>query len=91
MYIGTVAVAAYTYVNQTKQQANYAKKSKSSGKEQANDIPSWARGQKPRKGENGKAFAKRLMDEKYGEGNYSKGTSNEYNQLKKYGDRGGKS
>ncbi|MDO4302264.1 MAG: RHS repeat-associated core domain-containing protein, partial [Clostridia bacterium] len=69
---------------------NFAKKSKSSDKDKANDIPSWAEGKKPKEGESGKDFAKRLMDGKYGEGNYKTGPGSEYNQLKKYGDRGGK-
>ena len=64
------------------------KSSKKSGKERASDIPSWAKGQKPMKGESGKDFAKRICDEKYGEGNYPIGPGSEYNQIKKYGDRG---
>ena len=60
-----------------------------SGKEKSSDIPSWAKGKRPKKGESGKDFAKRLMDEKYGEGNYnSREPGGEFNQLKKYGDRG---
>ena len=68
----------------------FAKKSKSSNKEKANDIPSWAKGEKPTAGESGNDFAKRLMDEKYGKGNYRTSPGSEYNKLKKYGDRGGK-
>ena len=48
-----------------------AKKAKSSNKEKATDIPSWAKGKKPRAGESGKEFAKRVMDERYGKDNYS--------------------
>ena len=66
---------------------NYAKKSKSSGKEGATDIPSWAEGEKPLPGESGKDFAKRLVEGKYGEGNYDTGPGSEFNKLKKYGDR----
>ena len=62
------------------------KSSKKSGKERASDIPSWAKGQKPMKGESGKDFAKRICDEKYGEGNYPIGPGSEYNQIKKYGE-----
>ena len=51
----------------------YKKPKRGSGKEKANDVPSWARGEKPYKNENGKQFADRLLDEKYGKGNYSKG------------------
>jgi RHS repeat-associated protein len=58
-----------------------------SGKERSSDIPSWAKGQRPRPGESGRAFAKRLMDEKYGPGNYPTGPGSEFSKLKKYGDR----
>ena len=61
---------------------------KKSGKEKANDVPSWAKGNSPYPGESGKDFAKRLMDEKYGEGNYDTGPGSEYNKIKKWGDRG---
>jgi hypothetical protein len=64
------------------------KKSKSgSGKEKATDIPSWAKGNKPLKGENGKDFATRLMNEKYGIGNYKTGPGSEFSKLQKYGNR----
>lgn len=59
-----------------------------SGKEAAKNAPSWARGEAPHIGESGKAFAKRLMDSKYGEGNYKTGPGSEFNKLQKYGDRG---
>lgn len=39
-----------------------SKKSKKSGKEKASDTPSWAKGQKPNPGENGKDFAGRLLE-----------------------------
>ena len=57
-----------------------------SGKEGAKDIPSWAKGSGPEGAENGKQYAKRMMDGKYGEGNWNTG-SKEYSELKKYGDR----
>lgn len=59
-----------------------------SGKEGAKDIPSWARakGGQPKPEENGRAFAKRMMDDQYGPGNW-KDTGSEYQQLKKFGDR----
>lgn len=63
--------------------ALFSKKTKSSDKEKANDIPSWARGEKTMPGESGKDYAKRLCDEKYGEGNYNTGPGSEYNKLKK--------
>jgi hypothetical protein len=51
------------------------------------DIPDWARGYRPRKGEKGDNFAKRLLDEKYGKGNYKKGSASEHSQIKKFGDQ----
>jgi hypothetical protein len=57
-----------------------------SGWEGAKNIPSWARGSRPYIGENGRDFAKRLMDEKYGPGKWRPAES-EYRQLQKYGDR----
>lgn len=63
------------------------KKAGLSGKEGAKDVPSWALGEKPYVTENGKKFAKRILDKKYGEGNYETGPATEYNQIKKWGDR----
>jgi hypothetical protein len=37
--------------------------------------------------ESGRDFAKRLMDDKYGPGNYKEGSSSELNQIRKWGDR----
>jgi len=48
-------------------------------------YPLWAEGNIPYSGESAKAFAKRLMDEKYGEGNYETGPDLEYNKIKKWG------
>jgi hypothetical protein len=75
--------------NQKPQTQEQYKKPKSgvSGKEGAKDVPSWARGQRPRVGESGKDFAKRLLDEKYGEGNYEKGAKSEFSKIQKWGDR----
>jgi hypothetical protein len=60
-----------------------------SGAEGAKNAPSWARGMRPRIGESGKDFAKRLLDEKYGPGNWEEddGPSSEFSQIKKWGDR----
>jgi hypothetical protein len=58
------------------------------GKAAATDIPSWARQLGfPKVGENGRAFATRLMDKQYGPGNWYE-RSAEFSQIKKYGDRG---
>ncbi|MEY0291009.1 hypothetical protein AB7303_19050 [Providencia rettgeri] len=58
-----------------------------SGKEGAKGVPSWAKGERPLVGENGNKFAERLLDAKYGKGNYDKGPSTEFNQIRKWGDR----
>lgn len=70
------------YRNQAHYDLIYFKKS-------IKNVPSWAKGNKPYKNENGKDFAKRLCDEHYGEGNYNTKTPGEpYNKIKKWGDRG---
>ena len=71
----------------TKERRYKRTKSGISGKEGAKDVPDWARGQRPFEGENGKKFAKRVLDEKYGPGNYPTGPGSEYNKIKKWGDR----
>jgi hypothetical protein len=58
-----------------------------SGKEAASDIPSWAEGTAPMLNESGKQYATRLMNEKYGAGNWKSGPGTEFNRLQKYGDR----
>ena len=59
---------------------------KQSGKASADDIPSWARGNRPYVNENGKSFARRMMDDKYGPGNWDR-INPEYKQIQKWGDR----
>ena len=68
---------------------NMDKKTKTglSVKEAAKDVPSWAKGQRPLATENGRQFAERLLDEKYGKGNYPTGPGSEFNKIKKWGDR----
>jgi hypothetical protein len=58
-----------------------------SAKEAAKDVPSWATGQRPLTTENGRQFAERLLDEKYGKGSYPTGPGSEFNKIKKWGDR----
>jgi hypothetical protein len=59
-----------------------------SGKEAALDtVPSWAKGEVPRVGESGREFAKRLLDAKYGPGNYSTTSQTEFSWLQKFADR----
>jgi RHS repeat-associated protein len=58
-----------------------------SGKEKANDVPSWARGEVPFVGESGKEFADRLLNDRFGKGNYDRGANSDHNKIKKWGDR----
>lgn len=67
----------------------YKTPKKGSGKEKADDVPSWTKGYKPYKGENGKQFAKRVMEDVFGKDTkYKVGPSSNYNKIKKWGDRG---
>jgi hypothetical protein len=50
------------------------------------NVPSWAKGQAPLVGESGKDFATRILDEKYGKGEYEKGPRTEHNRIKKWAD-----
>ena len=66
----------------------YKQPKSGSGKEKANNPPGWAKAERPYKNENGKAFAKRMMEKKYGKDyKYETGPDSEYNKIKKYGDR----
>ena len=49
------------------------------------DAPDWAKAWEPRIGEDGKTFAKRIMDLKYGKGNYDPRT-HEASKIKKWAD-----
>jgi RHS repeat-associated protein len=51
------------------------------------DAPDWAKEYRPRVGEKGENFAKRLMDRKYGKGNYPKGAGTENSQIHKWADQ----
>ena len=57
------------------------------GKAGATDKPSWVR-DVPNAGESGREFARRVMDERYGEGGWSgTGPGSEYSRIKKWADR----
>lgn len=45
------------------------------------------RRERPLTTENGRDFAKRLLNDKYGVGNYPTGPGSEFNKIKKWGDR----
>jgi len=68
------------------------KKSKSSAKARATDIPSWAKGTKPRSGQSPNDYAKEQMNNRYQPGNWERRgqQGREYSQLKKWGQRGDK-
>ena len=56
-------------------------------KKTKNDIPHWAKGHRPRVDEDGKSWAQRLLDAKYGKGKWQgKGPGSEFSQIKKHGD-----
>lgn len=63
------------------------KRSGLSGKEAADDVPSRAKGERPLSAESGRDFARRLLDDKYGAGNYPTGPGSEFNKIKEWGDR----
>src|SRR5438552_17300329 len=56
-----------------------------SGKEAADHVPSWAQGERPLTTENGRDFAKRLLDDKYGAGNYPTGPGSAFNKINEVG------
>ncbi len=93
--IGADAAASVQRTAQTETRAKYSPDQPDVPEsESAKDTPSWSRGTAPREKpdgtwENGKEYAKRLLDEKYGPGNWEqdKGPRSEYNRLKKHGDR----
>ncbi len=64
-----------------------AKSSKLSDKERSKEIPSWAKGKPPKEGETADQYAKRLCDEKLGEGSWKKGANQDYNKIKKHAHR----
>jgi len=78
-----------TKIDEKEQDQKETKKPKPhiSGKEGAKDVPSWAKGNKPYIDESGKDFAKRLLEEQFGEENYDKGPRSDYNKIRKWGDR----
>jgi hypothetical protein len=62
--------------------------SRSEIKKPANDVPTWARGNRPYNYERPVDFAKRLLNEKYGPNNgQPKGPGSEFNRIKKWAER----
>ena len=67
-----------------------SKQSKSSGKDKSNDRPEWSKWYPKNQGESANDYADRLLNDKYGKGNYDKGPNSEHNKIRKWADRGGK-
>ena len=96
--IGGATVAADAMRDAQQQEARrdpetgreYKKPKSGSHKEKADNAPSWALGERPYVGENGKEFARRVMDKYFGEGNWDpkdNGPTSDYNRIKKWGGR----
>ena len=66
----------------------FSKQSKKTAKERSKDAPSWLssamNAMPPHWGEKAKDYARRLMDQKYGKGNWNTGPNSEYNKIVKY-------
>ena len=66
----------------------FSKQSKKTAKERSKDAPSWLssamNAMPPNWGEKAKDYARRLMDQKYGKGNWNTGPNSEYNKIVKY-------
>lgn len=62
----------------------FSKKSKTSGKERANNKPSWVNKGMIDKGKSAEENAWRILNDKYGRGNWNKGPDSEFNKIKKW-------
>ncbi len=60
---------------------NFAKKT---GKEKASDVPGWARHYPVDPNSSADDNARRMLDDKYGKGNWPKGPGSEYSKIKKW-------
>ena len=58
--------------------------SKKSKKERSTNAPEWPKYKKQKKGESKKQYATRILNEKYGKGNWRKGSESEYSRIIKY-------
>ena len=58
--------------------------SKKSKKERSTNAPEWSKYKKQKKGESKKQYATRILNEKYGKGNWGKGSGSEYSRIIKY-------
>ena len=87
---GAMAIAGTVIVRDavTQATASYAKQSKKSDKEKANDHPSWLSRSDIDLGKSSKQNATDILNGKYGKGNWNKGPRSEYNQIVKWIERG---
>lgn len=84
-YGSTSASTTWREFVATESAPEYKKPVEGSGKDESSDAPSWVKNDpagRPQVGESGKEFAERLLDKKYGEGNYGKGPGSEYSKIK---------
>jgi hypothetical protein len=84
--IGFAMIAQGNGSGNNNTEREYKDSKSGSHRDKKDDVPTWAEGKKPYANEDGKAFTKRLLDEKYGEGNYLKGPGSEYSKIHKLGD-----
>lgn len=83
-FIGTIILGDAT----AQATVSYAKTSKKSGKEKANDHPSWMSRSDVDLNKSAHQNATDLLNNKWGSGNWKKGPKSEYNQIVKWIDRG---
>jgi hypothetical protein len=60
-----------------------SKTTRPSGKESADDVPSWAQGERMLPGETPREAADRVMRQRFPDGNYDQGPRSDYNRIKK--------
>lgn len=85
----TVAVAGLVIMGDATIEAtvNFAKTSRKSGKEKANDKPSYVSRNDVDPNKSSKENAKDIMDRQFGPGNWGKGPGSDYSKIKKWIER----
>ena len=82
----TAGVVDRIIYSKSKKKSNTKNKgeSKKSKKEKSTNAPEWSKYKKQKKGESKKQYATRILNEKYGKGNWGKGPGSEYSRIIKY-------
>ena len=82
----TAGVVDRIIYSKSKKKSNTKNKgeSKKSKKERSTNAPEWSKYKKQKKGESKKQYATRILNEKYGKGNWGKGPGSEYSRIIKY-------